>query len=180
MGVDAMKNLTLCFGLCVVVLAGCSKKEAPATPSSSESSAQGASAAAAAPSAPAAGPREVVVTGSDTMKYDVTQIEAKAGEELKIVLKNAGSQPKQIMGHNLVLLKPGIDPQAFATKAATAASTGYIPADSADQIVAHTKLLGAKETDEIVLKGLAPGEYPYLCTFPGHFYTGMKGVLVVK
>jgi plastocyanin len=25
-----------------------------------------------------------------------------------------------------------------------------------------------------------PGSYTYLCTFPGHFVAGMKGVLVVK
>jgi plastocyanin len=26
----------------------------------------------------------------------------------------------------------------------------------------------------------APGEYPFLCTFPAHCAIGMKGVLVVK
>jgi len=26
----------------------------------------------------------------------------------------------------------------------------------------------------------APGSYPYVCTFPGHFVAGMKGNLVVK
>jgi azurin len=24
-----------------------------------------------------------------------------------------------------------------------------------------------------------PGEYPYVCTFPGHFFAGMKGMLEV-
>jgi uncharacterized cupredoxin-like copper-binding protein len=26
----------------------------------------------------------------------------------------------------------------------------------------------------------APGEYPFICTFPGHYAIGMKGVLVVR
>ena len=25
-----------------------------------------------------------------------------------------------------------------------------------------------------------PGTYPYICTFPGHFFAGMKGTLIVK
>jgi uncharacterized cupredoxin-like copper-binding protein len=26
----------------------------------------------------------------------------------------------------------------------------------------------------------APGSYPYVCTFPGHFQAGMRGTLEVK
>ena len=40
--------------------------------------------------------------------------------------------------------------------------------------------LGAKQSDEISFKLTEAGEYPFLCTFPGHLATGMKGVIVVK
>ena len=50
----------------------------------------------------------------------------------------------------------------------------------ADKIVAHTKLLGAKESDEISFTLTEPGEYTYLCSFPAHYLTGMKGVIVVQ
>jgi azurin len=62
-----------------------------------------------------------------------------------------------------------------------AAATDYVPAALADQIIAHTKLLGPKQSDEITFKApTEPGEYPFICSFPAHFLSGMKGVIVVK
>lgn len=151
-----------------LAVSGCGKK--------SESSA-GASSPAPAPS----GPRVVEITANDSMKFNVTRIEAAAGEELKIVLRNVGSMPKEAMGHNFVLLKKGSDAQAFVNAAITAKATEYMPASLTDQVIAHTKLLGPKQSDELVIKAPAePGEYSYLCSFPAHFVAGMRGVLVVR
>jgi azurin len=80
-----------------------------------------------------------------------------------------------------VLLQPcsEADFNAFGTAAAMAAPT-HIPAGTAAKIIAQTKLLGPGESDSIDFKApSAPGEYPFLCTFPGHFAL-MKGKLVVK
>ena len=115
------------------------------------------------------------------MKFSLTKIEAKAGEELKIVLKNIGTQPKEVMGHNWVLLKAGSDPAAFAAAAVTAKANDYVPEALKDQIVAHTKLIGPRQSDEVTFKVPdAAGDYPFLCSFPAHFQVGMKGVLTVK
>ena len=46
-------------------------------------------------------------------------------------------------------------------------------------MVAHTKLLGGGESDEITFTAPAAGEYPFICTFPGHFAI-MQGVMTVK
>src|SRR5262245_48125984 len=77
--------------------------------------------------AAAAKPRVVEITANDQMKFSVTAIDAKVGEEIKIVLTNQGSMPKEAMGHNLVVLKPGTDPIAFATAAMSAKDKEYIP-----------------------------------------------------
>ena len=120
-------------------------------------------------------------TANDSMKYNVTRIEAKAGQDIKVILTNMGSLPKAAMAHNWVLLKKGVDGKAFSDGAVVAAATDYIPAQLSDQIIAHTKLLGAKQSDEINFKApTEPGEYTFLCTFPAHFLSGMHGVLVVK
>lgn len=120
-------------------------------------------------------------TANDTMKYNLTQIEVKAGQDVKITLTNTGSMPKAAMAHNWILLKKGTDPKAFVDSAVTAMATDYIPAAAADQIIAHTKLLGAKQSDEITFKApTEPGEYPFVCSFPAHFLSGMKGVMIVK
>ena len=152
-----------------VLLAGCGKSDS--------SSANG----PAAPGAEAAASGAVVeITANDSMKYSLLRIEAKAGQEIKISLTNTGTMPKAAMGHNLVVLKKDTDIKAFADAAIMAAATEYIPASMSDKIIAHTKLLGAKESDEITFTLSEPGEYTYLCSFPAHYLTGMRGVIVVR
>ena len=51
----------------------------------------------------------------------------------------------------------------------------------AGEIVAKIELLGPRQTGEVSFAApSAPGQYPYLCTFPAHFQAGMKGILTVK
>jgi len=147
------------------LLAGCGQKDA---------------APAATAAAPNSGPRVVELTANDTMKFNLVTIEAKAGEEIKVVLTNNGTQPKEVMGHNWVLLKAGSDGAAFATAAMTAKDTDYVPATLKDQVIAHIGTLGPRKSGEVTFTAPAPGEYPFLCSFPAHYQIGMKGTLIVK
>jgi azurin len=163
-----MKNNPLILSLCAVslLLAGCGKKnESAATPAVAAN-------AAAAP---------VEFTANDSMKYNLTRFEVKAGQEVTLSLTNMGNMVKAAMAHNWVLLKKGADAKAFADAAVMAAATDYMPPALADQVIAHTKMLGPKQTDEIKFTApTEPGEYVFLCTFPAHFVAGMTGVMVVK
>lgn len=151
-----------------LLLAGCGKKES-------------ASAGAASSSTPANAVATLEFTANDSMKFNMNRAEVNAGQEVKVILTNIGSMPKAAMGHNWVLLKKGVDVHAFDQAAIAAAATDYIPAGLKDQIIAHTKLLGPKQTEEITFKApTEPGEYVFLCSFPAHYQAGMKGVLVVK
>ncbi len=137
--------------------------------------------AAAAQDKPASSARTVEITGGDDMKYSVTSIPAKPGETLRIRLTSKGTLPKIAMAHNVVVLKAGAKQIDFANAAAMAAATGYIPADMKDQVLAATAMAGPGETVDVTFKvPTAPGTYPYLCTFPGHFAAGMRGTIVVK
>lgn len=133
-----------------------------------------------AKAASAGSPRVVEITANDTMKFSLTTIEAKAGEQIKLVLKNLGTLPKEAMGHNWVLLKAGSDAGAFSAAAITAKDKDYIPDSKKDEVIAHTALLGAKKSDEVVFTVPPAGEYPFLCSFPAHFAVGMKGTLISK
>jgi azurin len=158
-------RLVLATALIALVTSGCGQKDNSST------------ATAAAPS----GPRTVEITAGDNMKYSVATIEAKPGEELTVVLTNTGAQPIEMMGHNWILLKAGSDLEVFDKAAALAKATDYFPAALADQVLAHIELLGPRKSGEVTFKApTTPGEYPFLCSFPLHFQTGMKGVLVVK
>ncbi len=134
--------------------------------------------AAGLTAAPAA-PRVIEITANDQMKFNVANIDAKAGEELKVVLKNVGTLPKEAMGHNWVLLKAGVDVTAFATAAMMAKDTDYIPAAMKGDVIASTPVLGPKKEAEVLFKAPAAGSYTFICSFPGH-YAIMKGTLTVK
>lgn len=119
-----------------------------------------------------------VVEGNDQMKFDTELIRVKAGEEVVLTLKNAGTMPKESMGHNLVILKPSVDLPTFGGEAAAASENEYIPKSSLSSIVAHTKLLGPGEEDKITFV-LEKGTYDYICSFPGH-YGVMHGKIVAE
>ena len=137
--------------------------------------------AAKAPAAAAKGVRTVELTGGDDMKYNLTNIDAKPGETLHIVLKSTGTIPKIAMAHNFVLLALTADVAEFIKSSMNARDTDYVPADKKAQVIASTKLAGPGETVETTIKVPAKaGSYPYMCTFPGHYAAGMKGTLVVK
>ena len=125
--------------------------------------------------------RTVEITGGDTMKFDKTEITARPGEMLHVVLKSNGTMPKIAMAHNFVVLKAGTDAAAFNTAAFNARITDFIPPEMKDAVITNTGLAGPGETVETTFKVPAkPGRYTYLCSFPGHFALGMRGTLIVK
>jgi azurin len=137
-------------------------------------------AAAKAAAKAAAGPRTIAIAATDAMKFDPATIQAKPGEKLRIVLKPSGTMPKIAMSHNFVILKPGSNDAKFAEASAMERPDFIAPALKSQVLVATT-LAGNGETVSAEFTAPAkPGRYTFLCTFPGHFVAGMKGVLVVK
>lgn len=125
--------------------------------------------------------QKVTIKGYDSMKFDVTKIEAHPGEKLTVTLKNEGTVPKEAMGHNWILLNASADAAAYANAAAKAKSENFAPKSMAKQVIASIPVLGPKESASTTFSAPStPGTYVYLCTFPGHYQAGMKGVLVVK
>jgi azurin len=160
--------------LTLVLAAAPFTQATPATPATQKP-------AAAKPAAPdAKGVRTVEIIGTEDMKFSVTTITAKPGEQLRVRLVSKGAMPKIAMAHNFVLLNKGAKVVDFAT-AAMNARPDFIPADKKADIIANTGLAGAGETVEVTFKvPAAAGEYPFICSFPGHFQAGMRGNLVVK
>lgn len=136
-------------------------------------------AAGAAP--PKANARTIAIGAGDNMKFSVTEIRAKRGERLRLVLTSSGTMPKAVMAHNVVVLARGVDVTAFANASAMARDNAYIAPAFAGQVIAATPLAGNGETVEVTFQvPNAPGRYEYICSFPGHFLAGMRGVLIVS
>ncbi len=124
---------------------------------------------------------DIVITANDSMKFSVTKIEAHPGQIVQVELQNQGTLPKEVMGHNWILLKAGRDAAAYDAAATSAAKESYQPSSHADDVLASIPLLGPKNSGKVTFTAPSePGHYVYLCSFPAHFQVGMKGELIVK
>ena len=123
-------------------------------------------------------PNDVVITSNDAMQFNKKIIKVKAGEKVKITLKHIGKMDKNVMGHNFVLLKQGVELTKFGNSAATARDNDFIPKGTQD-VIAHTKLIGGGETTVVEFDAPEVGTYQFLCSFPGH-YAIMKGTFIVE
>jgi azurin len=150
------------------------------TPAATETPSPAAAPASTAPAPKAHDGRAIEIGADDAMKFTVVEITAKRGEKLSVTLANLGITPKFSMGHNWVLLGLDADVQQFVLAAAEAVTTDYVPAQK-DRVIATTKLLGPKERDTVTFAVPdKPGRYSFICSFPGHYQVGMRGVLIVE
>ena len=121
---------------------------------------------------------EVTITPSeDRLKYEQTEFTVPAGGKVTLTFKNTATGTS--MMHNVVLLTT--DKGSVATRVGRAGGQAvdneYIPED--DAVLAHTALAGPGETVTVTFTAPSdPGEYKYLCTYPGH-YASMQGTMRV-
>ena len=129
------------------------------------------------------GPIKIVIQSNDLMKYDKSAINVEKGKAYEITLKNVGKLPKVAMGHNLIILKPGINAltfgQALITKYGATVQNEWNPVKGSMLILKQTKMLGPGEQETLKIKFDKSGAYHYLCSFPGHFGQ-MRGIINVK
>ncbi len=116
-----------------------------------------------------------VATIPERLMYDVKELTVKSGKKVKLTFANT-----DVMPHNLLILKPGKADavmNAAITMGAKGFENGFIP--EGGDVIWHTKLLDHAKEEVIEFTAPAPGEYPYICSFPGHGII-MRGVLKVK
>lgn len=121
---------------------------------------------------------EVVITPvGNEMRYEVTEFTVQAGQEVKIVFRNTATSPA--MHHNVVVLQDQESIERVGMAALEAGEANeYIPED--DAIIAHTPMSAPGETVEVTFTAPEePGDYPFICTFPGH-YMLMQGTMHVQ
>lgn len=125
--------------------------------------------------------KTIEMKGTDDLKFSVTEITAEPGQEITIKLTTVSDMPKQAMAHNVVVLTADADASAVANESARASENEYIAPDMTDQMIAYTGMAGGGETVEVTFKAPEePGEYEYICTFPGHYAGEMAGTLIVE
>ncbi|HCN76843.1 MAG TPA: dehydrogenase [Verrucomicrobiales bacterium] len=123
----------------------------------------------------------IVRTVHEQLRFDTTRLEVKAGKPFEIVFEN-----DDVMPHNLVIVPPGKHME-IGTAAMTMTpdkldkqGRAYLPAAFEKEVIAATKLLEPGQQETLKVRAPAqPGEYEYVCTFPGHALI-MWGVLSVQ
>jgi azurin len=118
-----------------------------------------------------------IETIPEQMAFDVKWFAVEAGKPVQIVLTNPDA-----MSHNLLIGKPGSLKEIGTAASAMTLPTNpkvkpYVP-DS--PLVLHaTRLLNWGESERLgFVAPKEPGEYPFVCTFPGH-WVRMYGVMLV-
>jgi putative heme-binding domain-containing protein len=102
------------------------------------------------------------------MVYDRTKFYVEAGKPAVVILENA-----DIMPHNLVITKPGTMAEVGMEMERLTAQAGafthkHMP--QSPKILHATALLQPGTTERLQFTApKQPGEYPYICTFPGHW-----------
>jgi putative membrane-bound dehydrogenase-like protein len=114
----------------------------------------------------------------EAMKYDLKEFSVPAGAKVELIFENVDA-----MQHNWVLGTMGSMEKigAAADKMITAAdglAKNYVP--EMPEVLAYTTLVESDGVVKVVFKApTSKGNYPYLCTFPGHWRI-MNGVMKVE
>ncbi len=109
------------------------------------------------------------------LRFDKEEFTVKAGSKVKLSFDNNDD-----MMHNIVIVNPG-----GANDAGKAAlelglkghEMGYVP--DSPSVLFHSSLLEPESSESIYFVApTVPGDYEFVCTFPGHAFT-MRGILKV-
>lgn len=118
-----------------------------------------------------------IKTVEEEMRYDIPYFAVEAGRSVQVVLEN-----HDLMPHNLVFTTPGALKEVAQLGLQVGPNNGwkglqYVP--ESDKVLFATQMVAADKQEALTFKApKEPGEYPYVCTFPQHWYR-MYGVMVV-
>jgi azurin len=109
------------------------------------------------------------------LKFDVTNFEVKAGSKVRLIFNNNDD-----MTHNVVIVAPGAADEVgnlALNLGLKGSEMSYVPNSS--KVLFHTALIGPDATESIYFVApTTPGEYSFICSFPGHASV-MRGIIKV-
>ena len=114
---------------------------------------------------PTGGPLQITTEG-DALKFNLSQLTVKAGSEVVITFKNAST----VNQHNFVVVQAGTKDEVAAAGTGAGPDNAWIPQDD-DRVIAHSQLLDPGASEDIRFTAPGPGNYQFVCTFPGHNFT---------
>lgn len=122
----------------------------------------------------------VRIAATPDLKFDIKEFTVKAGSAIELTFYNPDN-----MYHNLVLVQAGtLERVGLAADIMAGQPDGlakhYVPDDPGVLQWTPQLTIGGARTHVLRFYAPAePGEYPYICTFPGH-WRAMRGVMKVE
>lgn len=116
-----------------------------------------------------------VATDGDLLAFKPVDLTCPTGARVHLTFFHTGKYIRQ--DHDWVLTMPGAADAVAQAALAAGESAGYLaPRDR--QVVASTAMCGKGQQVSVDFTAPAPGDYPFICTYPGHA-AFMHGVLHV-
>jgi uncharacterized cupredoxin-like copper-binding protein len=104
--------------------------------------------------------------GDGSMSYSPGRIEVRKGERVKLVLRNVGQ-----LRHEIVI-------DTFENNARHKVEMEKSPGMEHEE--PNGRQVEPGQTGELVWRFTSAGTFEYACLIPGHYESGMKGIIVVK
>ena len=121
----------------------------------------------------------VIRTIREQMLYDKSLLVVEAGKPIEIVLMN-----EDVMPHNLVVIMPGALEEIGKTAEKMQPepdAQGRIHVPASPKVLYATKMVDPGQQAKLSFTAPAePGDYQYVCTFPGHWMRMVGTLAVVK
>lgn len=121
-------------------------------------------------------PDKVIKLGTvPGLKYNVSTLDVKAGSKVRLIFNNNDD-----MTHNVVIVAPGTADEVGKLAldlGLKGPDMNYVPVSA--KVLFHTGLLQPNGSESIYfIAPTKPGEYAFVCTYPGHAAV-MRGILKV-
>jgi len=127
---------------------------------------------------------EITITADKSeLLFDIKEFTVKAGQKVQLTLVNPADS-LNLQPHNLLIVEPGtLEDVGMAANAELSDPTFLsdrhaVP--TSNYVIYHTKLLLPGESEMIEFTAPAyAGDFPFLCSYPGH-WTVMNGIMIVE
>ncbi len=123
-----------------------------------------------------------ITTDRSELRFDKKEFTVKAGRKVRLTLVNPDDS-LNLQAHNLLVIEPGTLEEVGTAADAELSDPAFLSdrhaIPTSNYVLYHTKLLQPGESE--IIEFTAPesaGEYPFLCSYPGHWRV-MNGVMIV-
>ena len=117
-----------------------------------------------------------IATDGDELRFVPRRLTCPSGVRVRVFLHHAGEIIND--AHNWVLLRPGAKNRFVDDADKEPDETVIVPPGDEYLVLAATPLCGRGQTVMAEFTAPTAGEYPFVCSIPGHGST-MSGILVV-